>query len=62
MERRGLTTPERVIKVISGEKMGSDIPSGFLRQLQKMAVFGTTTMVEKAVICQAFIRQMHTSI
>ena len=27
IERRGLTTPERVNKVISGERMGSDIPS-----------------------------------
>ena len=26
IERRGLTTPERVNKVISGERMGSDIP------------------------------------
>ena len=32
-ERRGLTTPERVNKVISGEKMGSDIPSRFFRRL-----------------------------
>ena len=36
IERRGLTTPERVNKVISGKKMGSDIPSRFLRRLQKM--------------------------
>ena len=34
IERRGLTTPERVNKVISGEKLGSDIPSRFLRRLQ----------------------------
>ena len=27
LERRGLTTPERVNKVISGEKIGTDIPS-----------------------------------
>ena len=35
IERQGLTTPERVNKVISGEKLGSDIPSIFLRRLQK---------------------------
>ena len=34
-ERRGLTTPERVNKVISGEKIGYDIPSRFLSRLQK---------------------------
>ena len=39
IERRGLTTPERVNKVISGERMGSDIPSRFLRRLQKTAGF-----------------------
>ena len=33
IERRGLTTPERVNNVISGEKLGSDIPSRFLRRL-----------------------------
>ena len=58
IERRGLTTPERVNKVISGEKIGSDIPSRFLRRLQKTAGFGTKAVVEKAVIRQAFIRQM----
>ena len=42
--------------------MGSDIPSRFLRQLQKMAGFGNTAVVGKAVIRQAFIRQMPTSI
>ena len=62
IERRGLTTPERVNKVISGEKMGSDIPSRFFRRLQKTAGFGTTAVVGKAVIRQAFIRQMPTSI
>ena len=62
IERRGLTTPERVNKVISGEKMGSDIPSRFLRRLQKTAGFGTQAVVGKAVIRQAFIRQMPTSI
>ena len=62
IERRGLTTPERVNKVNSGEKMGSDIPSRFLRRLQKTAGFGTKTVVGKAVICQAFIRQMPVSI
>ena len=55
IERRGLTTPERVNKVISCEKMGSDIPSRFLRRLQKTAGFGTKTVVGKAVIRQAFI-------
>ena len=62
IERRGLTRPERVNKVISGEKMGSDIPSRFLRRLQKTAGFGTKAVVGKAVIRQAFIRQMPTSI
>ena len=37
IERRGLTTPERVNKVISGERIGTDIPSRFLRRLQKTA-------------------------
>ena len=60
--RRGLTTPERVNKVISGEKIGSNIPSRFLRRLQKTASFGTKAVVGKAVIRQAFIRQMPTSI
>ena len=49
---------ERVNKVISGEKMGSDIPSRFLRRLQKTAGFDTMAVVGKAVIRQAFIRQM----
>ena len=62
IERRGLTTPERVNKVISDEKMGSDIPSRFLRRLQKTAGFGTKAVVGKAVIRQAFIRQMPASI
>ena len=62
IERRGLTTPERVSKVISGERMGSDIPSRCLRRLQKTAGFGTKAVVGKAVIRQAFIRQMPTSI
>ena len=62
IERRGLTTPERVDKMISGEKMRSNIPSRFLRRLQKTAGFGTTAVVEKAVIRQAFIRQMPVSI
>ena len=55
IERRGLTTPERVNKVISGEKLGSDIPSRFLRRLQKKAGFETKAVVGKAVIRQAFI-------
>ena len=62
IERRGLTTPERVNKVISGEKLGSDIPSRFLRRLQKTAGFGTKAVVGKAVIPQAIIRQMPTSV
>ena len=48
--------------MISGEKLGSYIPSRFLRRLQKIAGFGTTAVVGKAVIRQAFIRQMTTSI
>ena len=62
IERRGLTTPERVNKVISGEKIGNDIPSRFLRRLQKTAGFGTKAVVGKAVIRQAFNRQMPASI
>ena len=42
--------------------MGSDIPSRFLRRLQKTAGFGTKAVVGKAVIRQAFIRQMPASI
>ena len=62
IERQGLTTPERVNKVTSGEKLGSDIPSRFLRRLQKTAGFGTKVVVGKAVIRQAFIRQMPPSV
>ena len=62
IERRGLTTPERVNQVISGEKMGSDIPSRFLRRLQKTAGLGTKAVVGRPVIPQAFIRKMPTSI
>ena len=62
IERRGLTTPERVNKVISGERIGNDIPSRFLRRLQKTVGFGTKAVVGKAVIRQAFIRQMPASI
>ena len=62
IERRGLTTPERVNKVISGEKLGSDIDIRFLRRLQKTAGFGTKAVVRKAVIRQAFIRQMPPSV
>ena len=61
IERRGLTTPESINKVISGEKLGSDIPSRFFRRLQKTAGFGTKAVVGKAVIHQAFIRQMPTT-
>ena len=50
IERQGLTTPERVNKVISGEKLGSDIPSRFFRRMQKTAGFGTKAVVGKAVI------------
>ena len=56
IERRRLTTPERVNKVISGEKIGSDIPSRFLRRLQKTAGFGTKAVVGKAVIRQTDAR------
>ena len=62
IKRRGLTTPERANKVISGERMGTDIPSRFLRRLQKTAGFGTKAVVGKAVIRQAFIHQMLASI
>ena len=62
IERCGLTTPERVNKVISGERIGTDIPSRFLRRLQKTAGFCTKAVVGKAVIRQAFIRQMPASI
>ena len=62
IERRDLTTPERVNKVISGGRIGTDIPSRFLRRLQKTAGFGTKAVVGKAVIRQAFIRQMPASI
>ena len=62
IERRGLTTPERVNKVISGERIGTDIPSRFLRRLQKAAGSGPQAVVGKAVIRQAFIRQMPASI
>ena len=62
IERRGLTTPERVNKVISGEKLRSDIPSRFLRRLQKTARFGTKGVAGKAIIRQAFIRQMPPSV
>ena len=62
IERRGLTTPDRVNKVISGEKLGSDIPSRFLRRLQKTAGFETEAVVGKAAIRQAFIRQMPPSV
>ena len=50
IERRGFTIPERINKVISGEKMGSDILSRFLRRLQKTAGFGTTAVVGKTVL------------
>ena len=54
--------PERVNKVISGERIGTYIPLRFLRRLQKTAGFGTKAVVGKAVIRQAFIRQMPASI
>ena len=62
IERRGLTTPKRINKVISGERMGTDIPSRFLRRLQKAAGSGPRAVVGKAVIRQAFIWQMPASI
>ena len=62
IERRGLTTPEKVNKVISGEKLGSDIMSRFLRRLQKTAGFETKAVIGKAVNRQAFIRQMPPSV
>ena len=62
IERWGLTTPERVNKVISGEKIGNDIPSRFMRRLQKAAGSRPQAVVGKAVIRQAFIRQMPASI
>ena len=62
IERRGLTTPERVKKIISGEKISSDIPSRFFRRLQKTAGFGTKAVVGRAVIQLAYIRQMPASI
>ena len=49
-------------KIICGEEIGSDIPSRFLRRLQKTAGFGTKAVVGRAVIWQAFIRQMPASI
>ena len=42
--------------------MGTDIPSRFLRRLQKTAGFGTKAVVGKAVIRRAFIGQMPASI
>ena len=62
IESRGLTTPECLNKVISGKKIGSDISSCFLRRLHKTADFGTSAVVGKAVIRQAFIRQRPASI
>ena len=62
IERRGWTTPEKVNKVTSGVKLGTDIPSCFLRRLQKTAGSGTTAVIGKAVIRLAFIRQMPASI
>ena len=49
-------------KVISGEKICTDIPFRFLRRLQKTAGFGMKAVVGRAVIRQAFIRQMPASI
>ena len=48
--------------MISGEKLGSDILSRFLRRLQKTVSFGTKAVVGKAVIRQAFIQQMVPSV
>ena len=44
------------------KKQRSDIPSRFLRRLQKTAGFGTKAVEGKAVIRQAFIRQMLPSV
>ena len=44
--------------MISGERIGTDIPSRFLRRLQKAAGSGQRAVVGKAVIRQAFIQQM----
>ena len=61
IKRRGLTTSERVNKIISEEKLDSNISSHFFRRLQKTSGLGASAVVRKAVICQAFIRQMSTS-
>jgi len=58
VERRGLTTSERVNKVITGEKLGEDTPSRFLRRLRKTAGIGTSAVVGKEVLRQTFISQM----
>ena len=62
IERRYLTMSERVNRVILREKLGVDIPSRFLRRLQKTSGFGASAVVGKAVIHPTFIRQMPTSI
>ena len=53
-------------EVAQGGPRGGDThpppPSRFLRRLQKTAGFGTKAVVGKAVIRQAFIRQMPASI
>jgi len=58
VERRGLTTSERVNKVITGEKLGEDTPSKFLRRLRKTAGIGASAVVGKEVLRQTFISQM----
>ena len=50
------------VKELLREKLGTDIPSHFLWPLQKTAGFGASAVVGKAVIRQAFIRQMLISI
>ena len=61
IERRGLTTLD-LIKSYQARNWVRTFLSRFLRRLQKTAGFGTTAVVGKAVIRQAFIRQMPASI
>ena len=59
IERRCLTTAERVNKVISGEKLGSDIPSIFLKRLQKTAGFGIKAVEKQSSGRPLFDRCQH---
>ena len=47
IERRGLTTTERVNKVISGERMGSDIPSRFLGVYRRRQALELKQLLER---------------